>query len=284
MNFQKIYKIVISLVLVMLSSFCSAEEPPKKIISLAPSITENLYLLGAEASLVAVTSYCNYPPQANDKESIGTLFNPNIEKIYSLSPDLVLAVKGVNRPRTLQKLKSLGIRVVTFKKCNSFNDIKNGFIQLGMLVGAEEKAKRIVEHVNTEVEILTSKFRGYPPLKVFCEVGARPLITISEKSFANEYVWRSGGLNIFRNMPAGYPRVSREEVLRKDPDIILLVLMGNVTVGEKTGEKIYWQKFKDLCAAKSGRIYIVNPDSFCRPTPLTFLKGLKEVAAILHPE
>jgi len=280
MSFLKIYIIIVSLYLAMLYSFCSAEEPPKKIVSLAPSITENLYLLGVEDALVAVTSYCNYPPQARDKKSIGTLFNPNIERIYSLSPDLVLGVEGISRPRTLQKLKSLGIRVVVLNECNSFIDIKNSFMQLGALVGAEGKAKRIIDNVSTEVELLTSKYRKSPLLKVFCEVGAKPLITISEISFANEYVWRSSGLNIFKNMPAGYPRVSREEVLKKDPDVILLVLMGNVTAREKA----YWQKFKNLSAAKSGRIYTVNSDSFCRPTPLGFLSGLKEVAAILNPD
>lgn len=266
--------------LVLLPVSAEALEEYKGIVSLAPSITESLYQLGIEEELIAVTSYCNYPPQAKTKEIIGTITNPNIEKIYSLSPDLVLADNGINRSQTIEKLKSLGLKVVTFDECNNFDDITKGFIQLGKLTGREEEAKAIIEKVEAEVKSITRKLRALSPVRVFLEVGARPLVSVGPQSFTNEFIRYAGGINIFADTSGSHPRVSREEVLKKNPEVIILVTMGDV----KEDEKIYWQKFKDLEAVKFNRIHIINADKVCRPTPIRFLAGLKEVASILHPE
>lgn len=252
----------------------------KRIVSLAPSITENLYLLGKEEALVAVTSYCNYPPQAKTKEIIGTLINPNIEKIYSLSPDLVLAVNGINRGLTIEKLKSLGLKVVVLKECNSLDDILVDFSRLGEIVGKQKKAKEVRQKVEKEVESIVKRVKDLPQPSVFWEVGAKPLVSIGHKSFANQFIRCAGGINIFNDLSVRYPRVSREEVLRRNPGVIILVTMGDVT----EREKFYWQEFKELEAAKFNRIYIIDADKVCRPTPLSFLAGLKEMARILHPE
>ena len=272
------YCLIVSIVLLVLSSAMADE--PKRIISLAPSITESLYQLGAEEDLIGVTSYCNYPPEAKTKEIIGTLINPNIEKIYSLSPDLVLANNGINRSQTIEKLKSLGLKVVTFDECNNFDDITKSFIQLGKLTGREEEAKAIVEKVEAEVKSITRKLKALSPVRVFLEVGARPLISVGPQSFTNEFIRYSGGINIFADTSGSHPRVSREEVLKRNPEVIILVAMGDVT----EEEKIYWQKFKDLEAVKFNRIHIIDADKVCRPTPIRFLAGLKEVVRILHPE
>ncbi|MBU2063301.1 MAG: cobalamin-binding protein, partial [Candidatus Omnitrophica bacterium] len=258
-----------------------AADGPKRIVSLTPSLTESLYSLGMGEELIAVTSYCNYPADARrTKEIIGTLINPNIEKIFSLSPGLILAVRGINRPQAIDKLKSLGLNVVAFDKCNTYDDIINSFLKLGKLTGTEQKAKDIVNRVDKEVQYISQKVKALPAARVFWEVGARPLISIGAKAFANEFIRYAGGINVFSNTAVIYPRVSREEVLKMNPEVIILVVMGNVT--EK--EKAYWQKFPELAAAKSGRIYLINADSVCRPTPLSFLVGLKKVAALLHPE
>lgn len=277
---KKWVKSFIVIFLVMLPALVTAMGRPKRIISLAPSITEGLYCLGLEKELIAVTSYCNYPEETKEKEKIGSLINPNIEKIFSLSPDLVLAVNGINRSQTIERLKGLGLEVAVFDECNSFDDITKSFIQLGKLTHREEKAKEIVRKIDAEVKFITRKLKAFPPVKVFWEVGARPLVSVGAKSFANEFIQHSGGINIFADTPVKYPRVSREEVLKKNPEVIVLVIMGNVT--EK--EKAYWQKFKDLEASKFNRIYIINADKVCRPTPRSFLIGLKEVAWLLHPE
>ncbi|UCB57238.1 MAG: cobalamin-binding protein [Candidatus Omnitrophota bacterium] len=272
-------RIVILLSLLILPVSAKAETP-RRIISLAPSITESLYYLGAEKELIAVSSYCNYPEGARQKEIVGTLTNPNIEKIFSLSPDLVLAVEGLNRTQTIEKLKSLGIKIEVFDAGDSFDDVVKNFVQLGRLIGKEDKAEEIVEQVKKQIKSINNRLKGRWRPQVFWQVGARPLVGAGEKSFANEFIRYGGGENIFSDTAARYPRLSREEVLSRNPDVVILVTMGDIT--EK--EKEYWQKFKDLSAAKARRIYIVDADKVCRPTPVSFLTGLKQVARVLHPE
>lgn len=273
-------KSFIIIFIILFPVLARAGEQPKRIVSLAPSITEGLYQLGAEEGLIAVTSYCDYPPQAKTKEIIGTIINPNIEKIYSLSPDLVLANDGINRSQTIEKLKSLGLEVVTFDECNNFGDITKSFIQLGELTDREQEAKTIIKKVEAEVKSITRKLEAVSPVRVFLEVGARPLISVGPQSFTSEFIRYSGGINIFADTSGSHPRVSREEVLKRNPEVIMLVTMGDV----KEEEKAYWQKFKHLEAVKLNRIYIIDPDKVCRPTPIRFLAGLKEMASILHPE
>lgn len=272
-------RIVILLSLLILPVSLEAETP-RRIISLAPSITESLYYLGAEEELVGVSSYCNYPASACRKEVVGTLTSPNIEKIFSLSPDLVLAVEGLNRAQSIEKLKSLGLRVEVLDAGESFGDVAKSFIRLGRLIDKEEKAEEIVEQVNEQIKSINDRLKGRRRPEVFWQVGARPLIGAGGKSFANEFIRYGGGENIFSDTAARYPRLSREEVLSRNPQIIILVTMGDMT--EK--EKAYWQKFKDLSAAKAGRIYIVDADKVCRPTPVSFLAGLKKITTLFHPE
>ncbi len=277
---MRLVKSFIIAFLVLVPALVEALEQPERIVSLAPSITESLYYLGLEEKLIGVTSYCNYPDEAKEKEIIGSLVSPNIEKIYSLSPDLVLAVNGINRPQTIKKLRSLGIEVAVLDECGTFNDITKSFIQLGKLTHREQKARDIAKEVEKEVSSITEKAKGKPPVRVFWEVGAKPLITVGATSFTNEFNRYAGGINIFGDTPLPHPRVSREEVLKRNPEVIMLVIMGDVTEKEKT----YWQKFKDLEAVKFNRIYIIDADKVCRPTPVTFLAGLRVVAKILHPE
>ncbi len=280
MKLSKKLKIFIAVCLLLLPVLSAYAQTPRRIVSLAPSITESLYQLGAQDCLIGVTSYCNHPPQAKTKNIIGNLSNPNIEKIYSLSPDLVLTVEGTNRPRTIKKLKDLNLKVVTFKQATSLDDITKNFIRLGKLLEKQKEAQEIVEEVESKVSFIAQKVEGLPSLRIFWQVGAHPLVTAGRNSFVSDFMKYAGGINIFANIPIKYPRVSREEVIKRNPEIIILVTMGDVTAKEED----YWRQFKDLEAVKINRIYIVNADKVCRPTPRSFLAGLNELAKLLHPE
>lgn len=265
----------------LLGQVLSFAQTPERIVSLAPSITESLYQLGVEKNLIAVTCYCNYPPQAKAKEIIGTLTNPNIEKIYSLSPDLVLAIEGTNRPQAIDKMKDLGLRVEVLKQSKNFSDLLDNFCVLAELVGKSKQGEEIVAGVEAKVAEISSKVKDSPSLSVFWEVGVKPLITIGTESFANEFINYSGAHNIFADVGVIYPRISRDEVIKKNPDVIILVVgMGDVTVKERK----YWDKFSRLKAVKLDRIYVIEADKVCRPTPLSFLIGLEEISRFIHPE
>lgn len=123
---------------------------PQRIISLGPVLTEELYLLGVEDRLVANTIYCENPPDAKKKEKIGTVIEVDLEKIISLKPDLVLATP-LSNPKQVEKIKNLGIKVVNFSAPGTFQQICNQFLELGDIVGKEEKANEIVHQGKSNV-------------------------------------------------------------------------------------------------------------------------------------
>ena len=250
---------------------------PKRIISLAPSVTEELYLLGVEDSLVGNTTYCVTPPEAVAKEKVGDITRINLEKIVSLKPDLVLATSLTNS-KAIQKLKNLGIEVMIFPAPKNYAYLCDQFLTLGKAVGKEAEAKAIIAVSKEKVMAIKAVTAGLDKPKVFIEIGAKPLFTANRDYFINDFVDMAGGVNIAQDAKLG--TYSREEVLRKNPDVIIIVMMGIAV--EK--EKEVWQKFKDLNAVRDNRIYVIDSRKVCSSTPVTFVETLNEIAGLLHPE
>ena len=249
---------------------------PQRIISLVPSITEQLYLLGVEDKLIGCTVYCQRPPEAKKKEKVGTVIEVNLEKIVSLKPDLVLATSLTNLKAT-KKLKSIGINLVSFPPPKNFSEICRQFLKLAKLVGKEKEAGEIIIRVKERADSIKKNVKFCKGPKVFVQIGARPLFTVTKHSFINDLIRFAGGINIAGEIEAGY--YNREEVLKSNPDVIIIVTMG--VVGEE--EKKIWQDFETLNAAKLNRIYIIDSDKICSPTPVNFVKALEEITRILHP-
>ncbi|MBL7072812.1 MAG: ABC transporter substrate-binding protein [Candidatus Omnitrophica bacterium] len=272
----KIKSLIVLFILISCAGTVSAGELCR-IVSLAPSVTDSLYLLDSEKFLAGVTSFCRQSPNA---EIVGTLTNPNMEKVFSLQPNFVFTVRGINRARAIERLKSLGINVVVFKESQTLEDILANFIRLSEIVGKKDKALEIVDEVREKVDIISALAKEKDPKRVFLEINKRPLVTASAGSFMNEFLKYSGSVNIFSDINITHPRVSREEVLKRDPEAILLVNMGDV----RAEDKKYWQTFKDLSAVRNDQIFYVDSDKFCRPTPVSFLNSLREITCLLHPE
>jgi len=252
----------------------------QRIVSLGPINTENVYLLNAEDRLIANTVYCVNPAAARKKEKIGTLLQANIEKIISLRPDLVLAT-SLTRPRQIAKLESLGIKVVQFAKPASFDEICEQFIDLGRLLGHEDRAQQIVAEARRAVDVIRLQTLNLSKKKVFLQVGTRPLFSSDESSFTNDFINFGGGLNIARGNIQGI--YSREKVVAQDPDLIIIAIMGSEGVsGQK--EKESWMRYPSIAAVQSENIHIVDPDLVCSPSPLTFIEALRTITALIHPE
>jgi iron complex transport system substrate-binding protein len=122
-----------------------------RIISLAPAITEDIYLLGKGDNIVGNTIYCNRPKEAKYKEKVGNVIDVNVEKIYSLKPDIVFATNLTN-PKDVKKLKELGIRVEIFTYTKNFNQLCEQFLKIGEIIGEKEKAEEIIKEVRKEIE------------------------------------------------------------------------------------------------------------------------------------
>jgi iron complex transport system substrate-binding protein len=266
---------ILFILLCFLSSLCWSKDIGK-IVCLAPSVTKNLYLLGVEDRVIGITIYC--PQGTIKKEKIGTLLEPNIEKIVSLSPDLVIASKEGNVKDSITRLKELGLNTYTMEPCNNFEDICSGFLSLARLVGKEEKALSIITDAKIRIDKVKKETKGKKKLTIFWEVGANPLFTVSRKSFVNEFIEFAGGKNIFDEINMRYPQISREEVMNRDPDVIIIAAMGE----NFEQEKKYWQSFKSLKAVKNGRVYTLTDTIFTDPTPDAFARGVEKVADILN--
>lgn len=275
-------RIVVTIILlgIIAANICFSEEissSPQRIISLGPTLSKQIYLLGAEDKLVGITTYCPEPHPAQKKEKVGTLLDADLEKILQLKPDLVLAT-SLTDAKTEEKLKNLGIRVVDFPLARNFSQICDQFLELGRIVGKENEAQEIIRRIEMEVDIIKEEVRNSSKPKVFVQVGAEPLFTMSEGSFFNDYIEFAGGINIATDTKGGL--YSQELVLQNNPDVIIITAMG--IAGER--EKELWENFPNLKAAKNNRIYIVDADRFCSPTPVEFVQALEEMVKILHLE
>lgn len=249
---------------------------PKRIVSLAPSITKSLYLLGAQDKLVAVTIYC--PPEAAAKDKIGTVLEPNLEKIVAISPDLVIATKDGNNYQTVADLRRLGINTYVVDTADTYPEICKSFKKLAKAVGEEEAGLKVIENCDKRLSAVLKRAKNRKKPFIFWQVGAQPIYTASRKSFVNEFIEYGGGLNLFGDLNDKYPKVSREEVLKRDPDIIIMVSMGDVTLDEKTK----WQGFPSLKAARSGHIYMLDDPLFTNPTPEAVAKGSEIVEELIR--
>jgi ABC-type Fe3+-hydroxamate transport system substrate-binding protein len=249
---------------------------PRRIISLAPSLTESLFLLDVGDRVMGCTTYCNKPEQAKHKEKVGTVIDFNLEKIVTLKPDLVLVMEFSDR-RAVEKLKSLGIRVEKFPSPKNFNHLCESFLRLGRMVNREEKAKKIVTKAKLDVSFIRQQVSGEKKIKIFWQLGAKPLFAANRKYFTNDYIEFAGGINITADASSGI--YSREEVLKRNPDVIVIVTMG-ITGKE---EKEIWKTYKSINAVKNNRIYIVDSYRYCSPTPGGFVEALKDLVICLHP-
>ena len=248
---------------------------PQRILSLIPTVTEELYLLGAGDKIVGVTVYCQRPPEARAKERVGTVIDANIEKIIELRPDLVIASPLADH-KQIRKLRNLDIEVKIFTEAGDFHGLCTNFVTLSRLLGKEQKAEEIVENAKTELQAIKNAIAGFAKSRVFVQIGANPLFTAKRGSFIDDLIDCAGGINIGSDAKTGI--YSREEVIKRNPDIILIVTMG--IVGEK--EKDVWLRYKTIGAVKNSRIFTVDSYRVCSPTPASFVETVKELVRIFH--
>lgn len=252
----------------------------QRIVSLAPSVTESLFILGVGDRVVGVTEFCKYPPEAAKREKIGNLLQPNIEKISTLRPDMIIGSAEGNRPRPLQRLEELGFRLVLLERCDDFDGICSRFEELGRIVDRAAEAETVVAEARRAVAGIVGKVKGARKPKVFWQVGAEPLVTVAKGSFVDDMISLGGGQNIAHDLPRPYIRYSKEEVIKQDPDVIVIATMGQSADEQKKA----WQRFGHLSVVKNDRFLIIDPHWTCQPVPTSFVEGLKRVAAFLHPE
>ncbi|MEW5801377.1 MAG: helical backbone metal receptor, partial [bacterium] len=252
---------------------------PTRIISLAPSITECLFSLHLDKEIIGVTTYCDYPQEAKKKEKIGSLLALDTEKIFALKPELVLATMEGNRVEEVQRLRRLGLKVFILSPVKELEHVYRDLRIMGRLTGREDEARGIISAIRLkirETEQTLALIKKRP--RCFLQLGINPLVTAGESTLIHDLIRLAGGENL-ASENKGYIRYSLEEVIAKDPEIILMVGMGE-TLG---GYRALWDKFPLLKARKTGKILPINPDLVDRASP-RISDGLRCLAEALHPE
>ncbi|KJS01920.1 MAG: ABC transporter substrate-binding protein [Desulfobulbaceae bacterium BRH_c16a] len=258
----------------------SSDRIPRRIVSLGPTNTENVYLLGAGDRLVANTSYCVHPEEARSKEKIGSVMQFSVEKVISLQPDLVLAT-NLSPDSQLQMLRNVGLTVVQFSQTASFAEVCDQFIALGNLLGLADHARELVRQASIKVAAIGREVSGLPKRKVFLQVGTRPLAGAIGKSFTHDFIALAGGENIIAEQHA--PATDYEKVVADDPDVIIIAIMGSES-GLAASEKEKWLSVSAVKAVRDNRVHVIDPDLVCSPSPLIFAETLATIAGLIHPE
>jgi iron complex transport system substrate-binding protein len=246
-----------------------------RVISLGPAITESIYLLGGQDKLIADTVYCAVPPEAKFKEKIGTLLDINIEKAVSLAPDLILAT-SLTPPAALAAFKKFNIETVIFPEPKDFSRLCGQLIELGRMIGRLSQAEAITAKAAEEVRRLKRTATNGKSKKVFVQIGANPLFTVTGGSFINDLIISAGGANIAEGASAGM--YSREKVIEQNPDVIIISNMGFVAEEEKKE----WQKYKTIGAVKNSRIYFIDEYKLGTVTPVSFVETLSDFIKFLE--
>lgn len=252
---------------------------PARIISLAPSITECLFSLGLDKEIIGVTTYCDFPKEAGKKEKVGSLLILDTEKICALTPDLILAIKEGNQASEVYRLRKLGLRVFVLNPAKELGQVYRDIALLGRLGGRETEAQKVISAMQRKVgkvKQALSSVRKRP--LCFWQLGIKPLITAGQATLAHDLIRLAGGENLAGGQQ-GYIRYSLEEVIARNPEVILMIGMGETLQGYQA----LWDKFPQLAARKAGKILSINPDLVNRASPRV-AEGFRSLAEALHPE
>ncbi|MDR2426711.1 MAG: helical backbone metal receptor [Endomicrobium sp.] len=271
-------KIFIIISLIFLFSVQLYAGKYSRIISLAPSVTESLYDLDMDKEVIAITIYC--PKGKSQKEIIGTLLEPYIEKIVMLKPDLIISAKEGNNKAAVEKIQRLGFEVYVMETAGNFKEICGNFLALAEKLKKEEKAKDLISKAEKEVLSIYSKTALLPKERVFWEVGAKPLYTTGKHSFINDYNYYTSTVNIYNDINMRYPSVNIEDVVERNPDVIIMVNMGDISKDEIQN----WKKYSAVSAVRNDKVYMIDVNDIFTPTPSTFAKGVKILAKTIFPE
>jgi iron complex transport system substrate-binding protein len=248
----------------------------RRIVSLAPSVTKTLYELGVEKFLKGITIYC--PSGTIKKEIIGTILEPNIEKITLLNPDLIISTKEGNFEKSIEKFYRLGFEIYVMESAKNFSDICTNYYSLAKKLNKTTKAKKIISAAVHSVSKTYTRLSNTKSPKLFWEIGSMPLYTAGNKSFLNDYNYYSKTINIYTNTNRNYFSVDIEDVIKYNPDVILIVNMTHISIGEVR----IWGKYKMINAVKNNMVFAVDFDYMLIPTPLTFAESLTVLVKTIY--
>lgn len=256
------------------------DKVPERIVSLAASHTEILFALGLGDKVVGVTSFCDYPAEALEKDHVGDYNGTNLEKIIELEADLVINY-GPGNEEDNKRLEEAGIAVLGYLP-ESIEEVVDTINRIGLAIGTVEEAKALEEEMLSLRDSIVDKVKDSEKVTVFYEMWHDPLMTAGPGSFMDELINLAGGENIAFDAEGEYPSYDMEQLIERNPQVYLSA--EDVTMPDKTAESIALRPgFEGIDAMKAGRVYLLDGNIVSRPGPRV-VEALELVAKALHPE
>jgi len=256
-------------------------EPPKRIVSLAPSATELLFAMGLGDRVVGVTSFCDYPVEAKKKPKIGGMSNPSLEAVLSLRPDIVVMTTDGNQKEFAERLHALKIRTYIFRTTR-LADLPQGIRDMGNALGVKSKADSLAHSMELSIEKTIRDRRAdsasgsMHPLKILFIIWPEPLIVAGPGTAIDDAINLLGALNIASRTKVTYPKFSVEEIIRRSPDIILI---GKGHKEMKDLSQGLLKKIAKIPAVRNRKVFFLS-DNLYRLGP-RIVRGIEELSACL---
>lgn len=287
------YKVLLFALLAVVGASCvtgpetriAVVQTPQRIVSISPNVTEILYGVGAWPQVAAVSQFCSYPEDVNNKPRVNGWEKTNLEQLTMLKPDLVIGVTA-QAPFLQDKLTQLGIRSL-FVESNTLSDVYTAIEEVGKISGHEQQAAELLSQTKSEIEKVREAVSGRQPLKVLCVIDRVPgtireLYTATRGSYLDELITSAGGESIAPAAEHGWGKMTKEAVVSLNPEVIIdMVQSSKGNFGEDP--VAVWQELSDVRAVQNKRIYPIRDDMAIHPSQFVGHTA-RAFARVIHPE
>ena len=256
---------------------------PRRIVSMAPNVTEILFALGLGGRVVGVTRFCDYPPETRSIPKIGGLVDPNVEIIRSLDPDLVIAFRG-NPLRIVERIRKLDLPVFVLDIGRRIDDLFPLIERIGLVTRAGSRAAELAGVLRRRVANVDAPLRGIASRpRAFVLLYGQGLWTCGGESYVNDLVARAGGANVASALPKKWVLYKREKIIQDDPEVIFILARSAADFESGRKRLVRMPGLPEVKAVKEGRIYEIDENAASRFGP-RLVDVLVRMAALVHPE
>jgi len=248
-----------------------------RIVSLAPSVTEDLFALGAGAEVVGVSQYCDYPPAVANLPKVGTFLTPNLEAIIGLRPTLIAGLGLSSDQRELRALAKIGYPIVLARD-ESLNQIEDSINRIGSATGRERQAGELIAQIHTQIGDVRERLANVAMPRVLMLVGHQPMVAVGQGTYLDDLLHIAHADNIADVSGEQWPRLSIEYIIAMRPDVILDGSMGS----DPSQPVKYWDRYLTIPAVINHRVYGYPEDPILHAGPRVG-QSLQILATLIHP-
>ncbi len=249
-----------------------------RVVSLAPSVTETLFALGAGGDVVGVSDYCDYPPAALRLPRVGSFLTPNVEAIVALRPTLVIGLGLSSDQREMRALKSMSIPLVMVRD-DSLREIEDSIAAIGRQTGRIDAAHALLAQIRGQVAAVEARLARTDKPKVVMLVGHQPMVAVGPGTYLDDLLRLAHAENIAGSFGEQWPQLSLEYIIAMRPQVILDGQMGN----DPAAPSRFWEKYRIIPAVRDHRVYGYPQNPILHPGPRVG-ESLEMLARMIHPE